>query len=324
MRPASFSCVISLWLSVGACGTEARERHSPRQDEPHAHPGVVAGSPDDPTVLATAAGATITVGEVVALAREAELTPRGALDRLIGEALLAKEAERRGYGARPEVAVAAQRAAVRAWLTAEIERAVPESSVTDEQIATTYGAQRARFLRPEARTAVHVLLPLAAGTDEARVDAAQRLAARVVAELQAVGPDAVLARYSADPMAVSGAFHVTAERVPDLVRGGAFDPAFLAAVFALRAPGVVPAPVRTQFGWHAIALTEIRPDASLPLDRAHAIVRQELLAERRGALLSSLIARIAAQTPPLADRQLAARLEAVPQEDTAAPPPGAP
>ena len=100
MRPASFSCVISLWLSVGACGTEARERHSPRQDEPHAHPGVVAGSPDDPTVLATAAGATITVGEVVALAREAELTPRGALDRLIGEALLAKEAERRGYGAR--------------------------------------------------------------------------------------------------------------------------------------------------------------------------------------------------------------------------------
>lgn len=324
MRPASFRWVLSLWLTVGACGTEARERHSPRQDEPRAHPREIAGSPDDPTVLATAAGTTITVGEVVGLAREAELTPRGALDRLIGEALLAKEAERRGYGARPEVAAGAQRAAVRAWLVAEVERGVPASSVTDQDVATAYGAQRARFSRPEARTAVHVLLPLAADADQARIDAAQRLTGRVVAELRAAGPDAVLARYSADPLAVSGAFQVTAERVPELVRGGAFDPAFLEAVFALSAPGVVPAPVRTQFGWHAIALTEIRPDASLPLERAHAIVRQELLAERRGTLLGSLVERIAAQTPPLADRQLAARLEAVPQEDLAAPPPGAP
>ena len=324
MRPASFSWVISLWLTVGACGTEARERHTPTQDERHPQTREIAGSPDDPTVLATAAGTTITVGAVVALAREAELTPRGALDRLIGEALLAKEAERRGYGARPEVAASAQRAAVRAWLTAEVEHAVPESSITDQDVAATYVAQRARFTHPEARTAVHVLLPLAADADEARVAAAQRLTARVVAEFQAVGPDAVLARYSADPSAVSGAFHVTAERVPELVRGGAFDPAFLDAVFALRAPGVVPAPVRTQFGWHAIALTEIRPDASLPLDRAYAIVRQELLAERRGALFGSLVARLAARTPPLADGQLAARLETVPQDDTAAAPPGAP
>ena len=324
MRRASFRWVILLWLTVGACGTEPRERQPPRRDEQRAHPREIAGSPDDPTVLATAVGTTITVGEVVALAREAELTPRGALDRLIGEALLAKEAERRGYGARPEVAAAAQRAAVRAWLTAEVERAVPESSVTEQEVATTYQAQRARFSRPEARTAVHVLLPLAPDADEARVAAAHRLTARVVAELQAVGPEAVLARYSADPLGVSGAFHVTAERVPELVRGGAFDPAFLEAVFALSAPGVVPAPVRTQFGWHAIALTEIRPDASLPLERAHALVRQELLAERRGALLDALLARIAARTPTLADRRLAARLEAVPQEDTAAPPPGAP
>lgn len=279
---------------------------------------------DAATVVATVRGTRVTAGEVVALAREAGLAPRGALDRLIGEALLAKEAERRGYGRNPEVLVGAQRAAVRALLTAQVVRAVPESSVTDEQVATAFEAQRARFTRPEVRTAVHVLLPLAADASEARIAAARRLAERAVSELLAEGPEVVLARYTADPAALSGAFQVVAERVPELVRGGAFDPAFLDAVFSLRAPGVVPAPVRTQFGWHAIALTAIRPDATMPTARAHVIIRQELLAERRGALLDSLVAGLAAQTPPLADGHLAARLARVPQDDLAVSPPAVP
>jgi hypothetical protein len=278
----------------------------------------------DATVVATIGGHRVTAGEVTTLAREAGLPPREALDRLIGEALLAKEAERRGYGGRPEVAVGVRRAAVRALLAAQVERAVPESSITEDELAAAYEAQRARFARPEERTAIHVLFPLAADASEARAAAAQRLAEGVVSELRADGPDAVLARYAANPLAASDAFRVVAETVPGLTRGGAFDPAFLEAVFALQAPGVVPGPVRTRFGWHAIALTSVRPDATLPLDRARVVLRQELLAARRGALLASLVEGLASQTPPLVEGQLAARLASVPVDDPAPAPSEAP
>jgi len=283
------------------------------------------GTEADPsTVLATVADTPITAGEVVALARAAGLSPRDALDRLIAEQLLAREAQRRGYATRPEVSAAVERASVRAWLEAEIERAVPASTITDAEIATTYAMQRARFERPEMRTAVHILLPLDAGADESRSAAAQRFAARAVAELRAEGPDVVLARYTADPAALSGAFHVTAEQVPDLVRGGAFDPAFLDAVFALRAPGVVPEPVHTQFGWHAIAVVAIRPELIVPLETARRTIRRELLAARRGALLTSSLAQLAAQSTPLADPQLAVRLSSVPQDGDEPTPRGTP
>jgi parvulin-like peptidyl-prolyl isomerase len=283
------------------------------------------GAETDPsTVLATVADAPINAGEVGALARATGLSPRDALDRLIAEQLLAREAERRGYAARPEVGAAVERASVRAWLEAEVERAVPASAVTDAEVATTYAMQRARFERPETRTAVHVLLPLDADADESRSAAAQRFAARAIGELRAEGPDVVVARYSANPTGLSGAFHVTAEQVPDLVRGGAFDAAFLDAVFALRAPGVVPEPVRTQFGWHAIAVVAIRPELIVSFERASTTIRRELLAARRGALLTSSLAELAAQRAPRADPQLAARLANIPQESSAPAPRGAP
>lgn len=321
MRVGRLSRMSLLCTGLLACGTGPAERGTPTGREPTADDVPAVGpATDEATVLATVHGTRVTAGEVAALAREAELSPREALDRLIAEPLLAREAERRGYGARPEVAAGVQRASIRAWLAAEVERAVPESSITDDELAATYENERARFVRPETRTAVHVLLPLAADASEARAAAARRLAESVVSELRAAGAERVLTRYSADPRALSGAFELVAERVPDLVRGGAFDPAFLDAVFALSAPGVVAAPVRTQFGWHAIALTAIRPDATMPRARALDIVRREILAARRGALLGSLVEGLAAQTPPLADGRSAERLARVPQDDIAGPP----
>ena len=321
-------CVMAwAFLILAACSGGGGETPRPARDDFASAPSTTqpGGTEADPsTVLATVAGTPITAGEVVTLARATGLSPRDALDRLIAEQLLAREAQRRGYATRPEVSAAVERASVRAWLEAEVERAVPASTVTDAEVATTYAAQRARFERPETRTAVHVLLPLDAGADESRSAAAQRFAAGAIAELRAEGPEVVLARYTADPAALSGAFHVTAEQVPDLVPGGAFDPAFLDAVFALRAPGVVPAPVRTQFGWHAIAVVAIRPALITPFERASSTIRRELLAARRGAQLTSSLARLAEQTTPRADPQLAVRLANVPQDGNEATPRGTP
>ncbi len=324
-RVVSFVLVAAL---LGACGSEGPA--SPvlgaavAGGAPTAAGGSAVAGVGRRAVVARVGDARILAGEVVDLARATGLSPRAALDRLVGEALLGREAARRGYGARPEVVAETQRASVRAWLAAEVERALPPSAVTEEEIATSYAAQRARFVHPEERIAVHVLLPLAADAGEARAETARRLAEQALAALRSEGPAAALARFKQDPHALSGAFSIVAEEVPGLVRGGAFDPAFLDAVFALPGPGLVPAPVRTRFGWHAIVVVAMRPDATLSLDAARDVLRAELTAERRKARLDALAAALAAKTPPQVDARVATRLAQLAAEETPGAPGGAP
>jgi peptidyl-prolyl cis-trans isomerase C len=315
-------------LLLGACGSDGPATTGPdRRAVEEATAGDLgggAGGTGRQAVVARVGGARILAGEVVDLARATGLAPREALDRLIAEALLGREAERRGLGTRSEIAAEVRRASVRAWLAAEVERALPPSVVTDAEIAASYAAQSARFVRPEERIAIHVLLPLAADAGEARVEAARRLAERALEALRSEDPRAVLARFKEDPRALSGAFSVVAEEVPGLVRGGAFDPAFLDAVFSLPGPGLVPAPVRSSFGWHAIVVVALRPDATVPLAAARDALRAELIAVRRAARLEELASALAAKTPPRVDPRATARLAEIAADGAPGSPGGAP
>jgi peptidyl-prolyl cis-trans isomerase C len=315
-------------LLLGACGSGEPSSSAPvapgADDATADAAGDAASGAGRGAVVARVGSARILAGEVTDLARATGLTPREALDRLIAEALLAREAERRGHGARPEVAAEVQRASVRAWLTAEVERALPPGVVTDAEIEASYAAQAARFVRPEERVAIHVLLPLAADAGEARGEAARRLAERALEALRNEDPRAVLTRFKENPRALSGAFSVVAEEVPGLVRGGAFDPAFLDAVFALPGPGLVPAPVRSRFGWHAIAVVGLRPDATVSLAAARDVLRAELLAARRKARFEALAGGLAAKTPPRFDARATARLAQIAADGASGNPGGVP
>ena len=322
--------VSPVWVALllGACGSEGPR--TPGTTGPQAAQGPdaagdpAAGGVGRDAIVARVGDARIRAGDVLDLARATGLSPREALDRLVSEVLLGREAERRGYGSRPEITAEARRASVRAWLTAEVERALPPSTISDAEIAASYAAQRARFVHPEERIAVHVLLPLAADAGEARAETARRLAEQALAALRSEGPASALARFKQDPHALSGAFSIVAEEVPGLVRGGAFDPAFLDAVFALPGPGLVPAPVRSRFGWHAIAVVAMRPDSTVSLDAAREVLRTELITARRRERLDALAAALAAKTPPQVDARVAARLARLAADEAPGAPGGAP
>lgn len=147
--------------------------------------------------------------------------------------------------------------------------ALADTSALENLARATYRAQPERFDAGEQVRARHILV-------RADRDDAEALAREILAEASAPGADfADLARRKSDDVS-------SAARGGDL---GAFGrnrmvPAFESAAFGLKAPGLVPEPVQTEFGYHVILVEEIRPAGR----QAFEDVRASLLDEARTAL----------------------------------------
>lgn len=160
------------------------------------------------------------------------------------------------------------------------ERAAPK----EEEIEARYRANEARFKRPEERQASHILIRVDANAPEAEVAAAREKAERLLAQLKAAPGDfAKLAReHSQDPGSAS--------RGGDLGyfgRGMMVRP-FEEATFALK-EGEISGVVRSDFGFHIIKLTGIRPEQVRPLTA----VRGEIVAELKREAAARLYAELA-------------------------------
>jgi parvulin-like peptidyl-prolyl isomerase len=239
------------------------------------------------TVVATVDGVPITADEVRAVMRDRELRAEAALRALEDEALLFAEAERRGHAARPEVRQGVEQALAQALLVREVEALVPVESVSDADVAARFTADYGELSPPERRGSSHVLVPLEADASEARAAAAERIAGEILAELAAApDPAAAVERYVD---AERGAFALTAEAVPPLAAGDAAERAYLDAMFAAPDRGLVPAPVRSGYGWHEIVVTRIHPARELQLAEIEGPLRERMAAERRLPRLEALL-----------------------------------
>lgn len=293
------SAVTLLLASLAACGQPAHGPHASHDEAAH-----LGGE-----VVARVAGRAVTVADVDAELRAHGGTPHQALDRVIAAQLLAQEAARRGYGDHDDVVDTTDRVAVQVLLARQVEDQIPERSITDADVAAAYDAAGTRFRTPEQRGSAHVLVQLPRSAPQARSDAARALAERARLELvAATDVDAVLARWSAMQ---GGAFAIRAEHVPATASDGDFAPEYLATLFAIDAthlPRVAAAVVRTQFGWHAIVLTDVVPGRATPLASVAAELRGELLTRRRRARLDALLAGLVQRTPPIASEDAVRRI----------------
>ncbi len=236
-------------------------------------------------VVSTVDGRPITVAEIERLVR-AGLTPQQALRRLQSEQLLMEEAERRGLAGNPAV----HEVKAQAEVQAVIEQEANAVTVSDADVRRAYEQQKERFERPERRAAVHVLAKLPPNSSPQALAAAKEFADRMVGEL-ALAPDPV-AFVHALPKPAGLPFQVVAEQIPAVPRHGRLVEPFLAAMFSISAPGVVPQPVQTSFGWHAIRVTQILPAETTPYDKAADVLHAELLLSHRRTRLHALLDRL--------------------------------
>ncbi|MBX7195925.1 MAG: peptidylprolyl isomerase [Sandaracinaceae bacterium] len=317
-RATRGKAIVALGLGlVSGCGPAASDPSS-RAEAPVAAPDD-RGSTSGPAaqvggdVVATVDGVPITLHEVETLARTAHLTPALALERLEDELVLGGLAERTELARDPEVESAARRAAVRELLVRVVEPTITPETVSSEDLDARRAQISGGLSMPETRRAVHVLVTLEADADEARLDAAFRLARSLRDEL-AGAPDLVAAM---DAMAGRrGAFEIVVEHLDPMARADLEAP-FGDALFAATEPGLLPEVVRTSYGVHVIDLVAVVPAWEVPREEWEPVLRRQIAAEGRAAALEELAATLASRTRVEIDPRAQALAESAPLEPSA-------
>jgi peptidyl-prolyl cis-trans isomerase D len=144
-------------------------------------------------------------------------------------------------------------------------------SVTDAEVAAFYNANQKRFVTPEQRTASHILITKAQGAKPAEEAAAKAKAEAVLAEVRKNPADfAEIARKQSQDQgsAAQGGDLGTVER-------GGFVKPVEDAIYALK-DGEVSGIVASEFGFHIIKVTSVKPSVQKPLEAAKAEITDEL------------------------------------------------
>ena len=140
--------------------------------------------------------------------------------------------------------------------------AVPEASAQDY-----YDTNIDRFSQPGSRSASHILISVPADATSDTVDTARVKATELAARARAGEDFAELARTQSDDPGSAGRGGVLG-----IIRPGTMTEPFEEAVFAL-AQDEISQPVRTEYGWHVIHLTDLRESQAKPFTE----VRSEIL-----------------------------------------------
>lgn len=144
-----------------------------------------------------------------------------------------------------------------------------ESGIDDDAIRKHYDANKGDYVSTEKLTASHILVKT---EDEAKA---------VLQELKTGKDFAELAKQkSTGPSAPNGGSLGSFER-------GRMVPAFEKAAFAMQ-PGDISDPVKTQFGWHVIKVTERTSSKQRSFDESKKEIRQALVTKYIQSVLTDL------------------------------------
>ncbi|HQR03208.1 MAG: SurA N-terminal domain-containing protein [Proteobacteria bacterium] len=159
-----------------------------------------------------------------------------------------------------------------------------QAKVSEEDISAWYKSHIDQYAAPEERRASHILIQADKSAPEAAVKAAQTKAEALLAELKKNPKEfAALARQnSQDPGSATHGGDL------DWFRRGAMVKPFEDAVFSLK-EGEISNLVRSDFGFHIILLTGIKPAHTQPLEA----VRDQIAAELRDQVAAKKYAEMA-------------------------------
>ena len=156
-------------------------------------------------------------------------------------------------------------------------------SVTDAEVADFYAKNQPRFSTPESRTASHILIAVKKGASAADKAAAKAKADAIDAELKKAPQDfaKVAKAKSEDPG--------SAPQGGDLgvIEKGLLVAPVEAAIYKLK-QGEISDVVESEFGYHIITVTALKPAVVKPLDEVKADVAAELKKQKAAKKYSEL------------------------------------
>ncbi|MFO8074418.1 MAG: peptidylprolyl isomerase [Polyangia bacterium] len=216
-----------------------------------------------------------------------------ALDALVRNALLAREARRRGWGDHPEVIRRRDVALARALLLRLVGSLGPRD-LPEKVLRQEYERQRRRFVHGPQRGVIHAVAK--AKDDPA---AAEELAREVRSVVEGAA-DAESFRRELEPLLEDRGSALKVEKLPPFERDDdRFVPAFTEAAFEAGPPGSLSEPFETRFGWHVLLVLEKRPAEKVEFEEARAVLAREMLPAFRSRRAEELIARLWSEADPL-------------------------
>ena len=225
-----------------------------------------------------------------ALQKAAMQRKKELIDDMAAEHFLIKEAERQGLAKDPDVRDLIQTAQKKIVIAKLIENEIDKKlTLKPEDVTQYYEFHKEEFMTPLLFRASHILVKT-----EEEVNA-------VKAQLDAGGNFEELARRkSIDATAVRGGDLGTFQK-------GQFVPEFEEAVLAMH-KGEVRGPVKTQFGYHLIQLTDRSEPRLRDFQSVRNLVEQKLIGERRSKAFKEYIEKLKGNIKIDIDEQALQRL----------------
>ncbi|MYM35130.1 peptidylprolyl isomerase [Duganella sp. FT94W] len=188
---------------------------------------------------------------------------------LISREVMLQEADKQGYGKKPEVTAAIDNARQSIIINAMLADYVKKNPVKDAEIQAEYDKYKAA-VGPTEYHSRHILV------------ATEQEAKDIIAKLKAGGKFEELAKVSKDGSANNGG---------DLgwMTPGKLVKPFADAMVALKNGEITQTPVKTEFGYHVIKLEESRPTQMPPLAEVKGQVAEALQQRKIAAYREELL-----------------------------------
>ncbi|HAT33239.1 MAG TPA: peptidylprolyl isomerase [Janthinobacterium sp.] len=188
---------------------------------------------------------------------------------LIGREVLLQEADKQGFGTRPEVKAQVDNARQSIIINAMLADYVKKNPIKDADIKAEYDKYKAQLGDKE----YHVRHILVATEDEAKA---------IIVKLKAGGKFEELAKVSKDGSAANGGDL-------DWITPAGFVKPFSDAFVALKPGQYTDVPVKTQYGFHVIKLEESRPTKVPPFEQVKGQVAESLQQKKLAAFREELL-----------------------------------
>ncbi|MDO6474987.1 peptidylprolyl isomerase [Alteromonas sp. 1_MG-2023] len=181
-----------------------------------------------------------------------------------------------------------------AYVKLSVDDLKGDVTVSDDDVSAWFEENKDQYRDEEQRRVSHILIET--GDDE---EAAKAKAEALLAEIKGGADFATVAEESSEDS-------FSAENGGDLdyITPGMMDDAFDSAVFSLKNVGDVTDVVKTEFGFHIIKLTDLKPETIKPFSDVAGEIRDNLITEKatdRFYELQSSMAEVAFEVPDTLD-----------------------
>ena len=164
------------------------------------------------------------------------------------------------------------------YIELSVDQVADSLDVTEDELREYYDNHLNQYNREEQRRASHLLIEVPSDADEATAKAARDLIMELRLKIDGGADFAELAKkYSQDPGSSSSGGDL------GVVSPGLMGEEFDRVLSALK-KGEISDPVRTEFGWHLVQVTDLVPGEARPFDEVRALVDHDLRTDKASAI----------------------------------------